>query len=868
MTSHFPSIRDITTQAAAVLAALLLALAAASPATAQPRCEDVFVAACTQDPVDDIACNAASPLSLPAFPETNGGAFSLRNNKSFNFPAGDYYFTSFEISTGSVITVNPSVRIFVNGPVTIQNNADINANGIPSDLFIIGYGGADIGTQDTFNAVIYAAGNLTLDNNNTLNGAIGAGGTITIGTGNAFTYDCESALSVDFGDMCIAPESTASACGLTQIDHIRIDHSGAGVTCAPQSLRLRACVDAGCSATFPDPVTVMLTSPLGNWSTNPLSFTGEAFVSLQVTRPGAVVLDASSSPQAINPARCFVGGLESCQMVWAEAGFIVDAPDHVAGTPAEVTIQAVRTDDSSQACTAAFANQNRPVAFWSEPVNPTAAILPTLLDNTDLPTTSPGRLVQLFFDISGTARPVLRNDDVGALRLHARFDGQGDEDGLVLEGSDLFIARPADFVLTVPGNPAATDATGPVFTTAGLPFEIEVEARNAGGARTPNFGREVTPEGVQLEVELRAPVDGQAPALEGTFNAFGAACGTTSTLPGQACGSFSWPEVGIIGITPRLASGAYLGSEDVIGTQLEPVGRFIPTHFRLSNGTLTDRVDLAACEDDFSYIGEIFRLDWRLDARNADDAITRNYDGDFARLAAEDLTLAGDETLEVDQRVIDWDAGIGTAWARVSAERREPAGPFETFRIGTAPVDADGVELDAFDIDLVDDDGVDDHGLIASTELRFGRLVIDNAVGSELGPLALPLRAEYYVDGTWQVNQLDQCTALALADDLELTSDVQPTPGPGSAPIALGAGSTQIIETDPVTLVDGRGALTFSAPGSSGWVQAQLLLDSNWWFLRNDLDDDEIYLENPSARASFGLFDGNENRILLQEVIP
>ena len=64
-----------------------------------------------------------------------------------------------------------------------------------------------------------------------------------------------------------------------------------------------------------------------------------------------------------------------------------------------------------------------------------------------------------------------------------------------------------------------------------------------------------------------------------------------------------------------------------------------------------------------------------------------------------------------------------------------------------------------------------------------------------------------------------------------------------------------------------------AAPDSSGWIDLELLFketttDYPLPFLGDDLKDDDVFEDNPNARASFGLFDGDENRILLQEIAP
>jgi len=661
-------------------------------------------------------------------------------------------------------------------------------------------------------------------------------------------------------------KDTTAPCDTLLPDHIRLLHPGTGLTCQPSQIAVQACIDPACSALFDEEVTVSLTSPAGNWAPNPVTFTGQTMVDLQITTPGFVTLDAAADPPANNPTRCFTGGAETCQMEWLDTGFVIDAPDHVSATTQAATIAAVRTDDQTRSCAAAFGNETRTVEFWSGYLNPDTGTLPVSLDGTPIAGAAPGTGIDLNFDANGVATVDLRYDDVGSVLVNARFQGSGDEAGLILTGQDAFTARPATFTLEIPGNPAASDSAGPVFTTAGADFEVETRARNAAGTLTPNFGRESTPEGVVLDTGLIAPVGGNAPALNGNFGAFGEDCDGSPVAGGAACGAFAWPEVGIIEATPRLASGAYLGTADVVGDASGPIGRFIPSHFNLAAGALTDRVALDACDDEFTYVGELFGADWTLDARNAAGVTTTNYEGAFARLGADALSIAADEDITVDSSSIVWAGGFGTAAAEIRADRGAPTGPYEDFQVGAAPVDRDGVELAAFDVDL-SGDGMNDHGLIGTTELRFGRLVVDNAVGSELGPLTLPLRAEFFEDATWKPNTLDDCTAMALADHIALTSS-NGDAGDGTISVSVGSGSTSIQESGPVSLAGGRAGFTFSAPGSPGWVELSLLLDMDWHFLRDDLDDDGNFLENPSARASFGLFDGDENRILLQEIPP
>lgn len=644
-------------------------------------------------------------------------------------------------------------------------------------------------------------------------------------------------------------------------DHIRLTHPPTSLTCSPATITVEACADAECSSLYSGTAEVDFISPAQNWIPDPVAFTGSTSVTLQYTTPGLVTLDAVAlNPATSNPTRCFSGGGETdCEMEFLESGFLIDIPDHVADSSVTGTIAAVRSDPADpQQCVPGFDNETREVDFWSAYIDPASGGLQVSIDGSAIPAGSPGAARSLSFDGSGEATFSLRYPDVGDVGINARFEGSGDEAGLIMVGSDNFIARPAGFALTVPGNPAANGAAGDVFTTAGSDFEVEVAALNASGDVTPNFGRESTPEDVAVDNDLVAPAGGASPALDGSFGPFGSDCDGGAATSGTACGEFSWPEVGIISITPRLASGAYLGTADVVGAELDHVGRFIPDRFELGTATLNDRAALSGCtSSSFTYIGERFDVDFTLYARNALGTTTQNYEADFAFLEAGDLGLSGSPAPEIDNDSITWVMGGGSAYAQLTVPRGMPAGPYPTYEVTTAPTDADGVSLSG-------------SGLLGTTALRFGRLVVDNAIGSELGPVELPWRAEYWDGATWRINSDDACTILGLADDIELTSSGGST-GDGTATVSIGSDSTALdAALSELTLSSGTGRFHFTAPGSTGWVD--LSIDATeadgWPFLADDLDADGSYDDDPTARASFGLFDGESQRIFIQEIPP
>ena len=638
-------------------------------------------------------------------------------------------------------------------------------------------------------------------------------------------------------------------------EHIRLLHPGSGVTCAASEITVVACADANCNEQYTNPVTVNFTSPAGNWSPAATTFTGQTTVSLQVTTPGSVVLAASSDPGA--PVRCFEGAIESCSMTWSSSGFLIDVPDHVAASSVSGSIRAVRADDESQACLPAFSNVSREIRLWSRFDNPSTGQASVIVNGTTLPHTEPGAATLLNFDSQGSAPLSLVYADVGSKRLQARFEGSGDEAGLVMLGAGEFIARPAGFVLQVSDNPAAGSAAGPVFKAAGQPFSMVVFALNAANQVTPNFGRETPAEGVVLSQELIAPAIGENPSLTGAFSDFGSACAEHAAAPGTACGEFRFGEVGILRLQPRLQSGSYLGSGNAVGAWSEPIGRFVPDHFALSGASLIDRAAVPGCDSDFTYVGEALATEFSLLAQAASGTLTANYQGSFARLEESQLGLGATPSPEIEQPQIEWTAGIGQAVAMIRVDRHGPVAPIDPFVVTINPVDSDGV-------------GLVGSGLIGESRLLFGRVVMDSAIGSELGPLDLPWRIELWSNDTWQVNGSDQCTHFALADDISLRNGHgDEVVGTDSISVDGGGATTSVIvDQSALTADSGRGHFRLSAPLAPGWIELGPDLQTTWPYLRDDLNDNDSFIDNPSARATFGLFDGNSQRILLREIMP
>lgn len=272
-------------------------------------------------------------------------------------------------------------------------------------------------------------------------------------------------------------------------------------------------------------------------------------------------------------------------------------------------------------------------------------------------------------------------------------------------------------------------------------------------------------------------------------------------------------------------------------------GRFIPDHFGLATlaaNSLIDRADIntgasETCTSSFTYMGEDFKTRFELSARNAADAITLNYTGGHARFGLttwSDYAFAGSSgTLAAGSTAPSgtWSNGVATVTATHIVQRSAttPAAPYAGFAVSAQPSYSDG----SLTVALAASTQV--HA--GTTEMRYGRLRLANAYGSELRALPVPVRAEHWNGTGFVTNTEDSCTVVGA-----VTLNAAPTPCT-LAPAIIGAGGT---------LASGAGLLTLSAPGVRGCTD--LILTAPAWL--QGRWSGATYTENPKARATFGIF--------------
>ena len=537
------------------------------------------------------------------------------------------------------------------------------------------------------------------------------------------------------------------------------------------------------------------------------------------------------------------------------------------------------------------------VKFWSQYVNPGTGTRNATIDTVAIAATEAASAAQAVTFTNGQAVVTAKYKDVGSIRIALKDDTTVNAElPAGIQGATAnFVVKPYEFVLSgiadaanTVVNPQALDASGAVFLAAGAPFRATVTVRDAEGAATPNYGRETPAEGVRLAAQIFAPAGGASPAIGSTvgFGAFanGVATGT----------DFTWSEVGILRAVPGVGDADYLLAGDVTGALSERIGRFIPSRFVAA---LNAPTFLTACGvGGFTYQGQSFGYGAApvitATAVAAGGTTTTNYtNGAFFKLSNATLTgrtYTGASALDT--------SGLPAAGVDPAIAIAGPGIATLTFSSGAGLEFVKGAPVAPFDanlqlaINVIDGDGVVAVGAAplgnpvtfgstggitfdAGQQIRYGRVRVGTAVGSERVDLPVPMRAEYFASAAagFVTNLSDACStnvSLAFSGYTENLNAGETCVRDSGAPGASGAGCAAVAplpvryREPPVT---GDFNLRLAAPGigNQGSVVITATVPD---FLRFDWNTGTAGDENPTGQATFGIFGGESRQIYTREI--
>ncbi|MDJ0740657.1 MAG: hypothetical protein QNJ91_13150 [Gammaproteobacteria bacterium] len=710
------------------------------------------------------------------------------------------------------------------------------------------------------------------------------------------------------------------SCG---IDHYAVSHGGTGVTCEASAVTLSAHDGAHGSAEPGAGTRVVVTAidtlsgttatdatwtytgsgtfaVLGGGTASYTFAAGETQVELWLSRPGGGTvnvnaLDGNGAVEAASedPDLAFV---DSALRFYADG--VADAiGTQVAGKAStsapggqRLSVRAVETDAQTGVCQSRLSGRHA-VEFALECVDPSACVVGQVasVEGMAVPGHPAGgvatyQAVDLTFDASGHAPLTFAYSDVGRVVLHARasLPASGQQVATVVAGaSNPFVVVPAGLCIepvSASGACLSGDATCSVLARAGEAFDLDVRAVAwetagetgadfcSGNPTTPNFRLD----DIVLAPTLVAPLSGSVGALGVTDVDLRSGDGGTRSI------AQTYSEVGVLRI--EATPPAYLGQALATASSAN-IGRFVPDRFALAGGVLTP-----GCGS-FTYMAQdALGVQFAVEARNAASARTQNYRDAFAKaawaLVAEDSDAGNDLGARLSSLAGSWSAGLLTISAGDVVFARDAVidGPYDSLQLGVRLVDNDGgwATLANRDMNAATSGscvaaGNCDAVAIGTTAVRYGRLNIVNAHGSELLDLAVPLRVETYAGSTqgFVVAAADSCTALSTVtlSDLDPGDDLVPTetcvwdalnvttagcasPGPPALQFA----------TSPTA---GLFNLHLQAPGAgnTGVAGVQVLAPDWLRFDWRGAGD-----EDPRARATFGIFNRGNQLIYRREV--
>ncbi len=583
------------------------------------------------------------------------------------------------------------------------------------------------------------------------------------------------------------------------------------------------------------------------------------------------------------------------------------------GLQSSLYLQAINTNSQTGACEALLVG-DQDIEFSFECLDP-ASCAGTNVEIQGVPiseSTNGTTAVSLNFGAAtpgnDTAAFVFNYQDAGRIRLNVADLPLTPSNSLVGTSAD-FVVKPAGFCVEAIGPGAdCSSSPGPlnacsVYTKAGENFELRVSAMNwpqpsdtdgdfCNNIITPNFRSD--------NIALSSTV--ADPALED----IGSLSVTLIDIPlgGVLTQVETFSEVGVYTFTAT--SPSYLATGAVTGTSAN-VGRFIPHHFVVTNASLVNRTDPntqgSNCAVGYTFLDEELSLAFDIEAHNLNGVITENYKGDYAKLNG---TLALGDNSSNDSDAINVVAQLGTT-VYYPGNRLSGSGPVISMTDGTTALSSGtpGVTLSVavdrlsvgggfdaetvmnnveFLINPIDSDDVESNGSetinmltpedftsIDSTDLYFGRIVVEDAYGPETRPLPMWVHSEYCtaVDTSttpdsctaWQdLNQRvdpsqDACSQLDLTQPL---TDITVAAWDGNS---YPAGSTNVLfqAFDAVVNRGGGGwSLNYTGSASSYQVMVPALGTST-------VNNYHPYLLLKQGQANFGSFRGHDRIIYWRE---
>ncbi|HEY6282219.1 MAG TPA: DUF6701 domain-containing protein [Burkholderiales bacterium] len=423
-------------------------------------------------------------------------------------------------------------------------------------------------------------------------------------------------------------------------------------------------------------------------------------------------------------------------------------------------------------------------------------------------------------------------------------------------------------------------ATTPIHK-AGRPFTVRATAVNTASATTTNYG---TPTAPTITPTLTQCGGAACPGSFGTFtlgaNTVSSGAVTWNAATYNNVGSFtlqlqdqSFASVDA-GDTPGdcTATGRYVCSATL------DVGRFVPDHFAVA---LNTPVFGTSCGS-FTYIGQAFNyttapvitVTAQDSANNTTDRYRTSgscsgcfritnasltgwaYNAAVGTLNTSGITGADPVIAQTGTNgvsTLTFGSGTGLLFTRST-----PVAPFNAdVSLAINVIDADGVAYASNPAQFGAATAGNGIAFNSGNSMRFGQLVLGNALGSELLNLPIPIYTQYWNGTNFVTNTLDSCTTITASNIVlsnyqgNLTSGNLPSGNIIiSGPFNAGIGNLKL--TKPSSAVNGTVDLCVDLGGDPTCVATSAgmsYLQGVW--------SGSTYTIDPRARAAFGFSKGS-----------
>ena len=471
--------------------------------------------------------------------------------------------------------------------------------------------------------------------------------------------------------------------------------------------------------------------------------------------------------------------------------------------------------------------------------------------------------------------------------------------------ADNFAIRPNTFAsysvtdgsATTPGTTrtlANVGVPGGLFHNAGQPFTVKATAMNAAGTPAPTTSYVGTPTATLTNC---APAGNACTATFGTFTlggSFAAGVLTSNAASYGDVGSFNLQLVDSTFSNVDLADGSTTAERNITSAVMN-VGRFVPDHFAVAYNTAPPPTFGTACAaGGFTYVGQAFNYTTTpvitVTAQNATNGTTTRYTGALWQITNASLTgwsyTAASGTLNTggitgtDPVIVDSGGGAGTltfgSGTGLLFTRTTPVATFNAdISLAINVIDLDGVAYATNPARFGAATAGNGIAFSSGKPMRFGRLAIRNANGSQLLALPVPLETQYWSGTAFVTNDADNCTTLA-GSNVMLSNPL------GGFTVPPGSCTTSA--SNPVSFSNGRGNLIMVKPsgGAVGSVDLAVNLGTtaagntcvggssvahsaaNKTYLQGAWTGG-TYTVNPSARATFGVYKGSDEVIFIRE---